>query len=80
MLLRPQALPLGLKNWEAEIVETPALEDSVASYAPTGHTETYPVSESGRGEPGDFGESSDRVTKRQGGGDNQFEEDRQGPR
>ena len=47
MLLKPQALPLGLKNWAAEIVETTALEDSVTSYAPTGHTETYPSREPG---------------------------------
>lgn len=80
MLLRPQALPMGLKNWEAEIVETTALEDSVASYAPTGHAETYPVSESGRGEPEDSGESSGQRDQPQGGSDNQLEEDRQGPR
>ena len=55
MLLKPQALPLGLKNWAAETVETTALEDSVTSYAPTGHTETYPVTGFGRGEPEDSG-------------------------
>ena len=62
MLLKPQALPLGLKNWAAEIVETTALEDSVTSYAPTGHTETYPVTglRLRRGEPEDSG---NRVAK-----------------
>ena len=70
MLLKPQALPSGLKNWAAEIVETTALEDRVASYAPTGHTETYPVTRFECGEPEDSGESGDKMTKRQGGSDN----------
>ena len=42
MLHEVQELPAELLDgWEAEIVETTALGDSVASYAPTGHVETY---------------------------------------
>ena len=44
MLLKPQTLPAGfLRGWEAEIVETTALDASVVRRAPTGYDEHYPV-------------------------------------
>ena len=47
MLLKPQALPVeALKNWEAELVETTALDASVVSNARTGYVEHYPVADS----------------------------------
>ena len=49
MLLEPQELPAELFDaWEVEFVETTALESNVANYAPTGHTETYRVTDSDR--------------------------------
>ena len=40
MLLKPQELPAELfEGWEAEFVESTAVNDRYASYTPTGHTE-----------------------------------------
>ena len=44
MLLKPQVLPVGfLKNWEAEFVETTALNDGWVSNKPTGYSESSEV-------------------------------------
>ena len=47
MLLEAQALPPEvLKGWEAEIIETTALGDSVVRHTPTGYVEEHSVKDS----------------------------------
>ena len=46
MLLKVKPIPRDLiVSWEAEIVDTTALGESWVSCAPTGHSETYRVSD-----------------------------------